>query len=165
VQGQGDAQVMAALQAQGSLIGDGQGSLPLDELGDEATPSDALGSVESSPAADAELEVLSLESRPDGDSAADAPAATLVETAGSVPSDVADGALALASAVTHSDVPVPVPAEAEAEVEADAVAQVETTGVDPVESAPPRDSSQAPEPAEPDATFLRPPESPSTEQP
>jgi segregation and condensation protein B len=165
VQGQGDAQVMAALQAQGSLIGDEQGSLPLDDAETEIAPLEAPEGVETSSAADAEHEASSVESQAAGDAAAPpAAAATTVEAAQAevpVPSDVADGADVPASATPHTDAPEPAAPEAEAPPAAAAAA----TGDDPVDLATPRDSRQAPEPAEPDASFFRPPESPSTEQP
>jgi segregation and condensation protein B len=165
VQGQGDAQVMAALQAQGSLIGDEQGSLPLDDAETEIAPLEAPEGVETSSAADAEHEASSVESQAAGDAAAPpAAAATTVEAAQAevpVPSDVADGADVPASATPHADAPESAAPAPEAPPAADAAA----TGDDPVEPATPRDSRQAPEPAEPDASFFRPPESPSTEQP
>jgi segregation and condensation protein B len=165
VQGQGDAQVMAALQAQGSLIGDEQGSLPLDDAETEIAPLEAPEGVETSSAADAEHEASSVESQAAGDAAAPpAAAATTVEAAQAevpVPSDVADGADVPASATPHTDAPESAAPEAEAPPAAAAAA----TGDDPVDLATPRDSRQAPEPAEPDASFFRPPESPSTEQP
>jgi segregation and condensation protein B len=165
VQGQGDAQVMAALQAQGSLIGDEQGSLPLDDAETEIAPLEAPEGVETSFAADAEHEASSAESQAAGDAAEPpAAAATTVEAAQAevpVPSDVADGADVPASATPHADAPESAAPAPEAPPAADAAA----TGDDPVEPATPRDSRQAPEPAEPDASFFRPPESPSTEQP
>jgi segregation and condensation protein B len=165
VQGQGDAQVMAALQAQGSLIGDEQGSLPLDDAETEIAPLEAPEGVETSSAADAEHEASSAESQAAGDAAEPpAAAATTVEAAQAevpVPSDVADGADVPASATPHADAPESAAPAPEAPPAADAAA----TGDDPVEPATPRDSRQAPEPAEPDASFFRPPESPSTEQP